>query len=175
MEWGSGSRAASPREQSLGPKSPLTTSYGSQISLPHYGFTPHSSAQLWGSPHPLTQALSPPGWAPLTWDDGLPLILNFFCPGHPLGSTLGLQAAAQVPAAPGPAPSSLLLGLQGQRLGHSACYYCLLFIVQRLLDSCREEKNHDSVRQPKPPHGRGNRVLEASPSSAQLPPGSRCP
>jgi len=52
------------------------------------------------------------------WDDGFLLILIHFCPGDTLGSTLGLQATAQVSPAPGPAPDSLLLRFQGPRLGH---------------------------------------------------------
>lgn len=98
-----------------------------------------------GYSHPLTQAPSPPGWAPLTWDDDFLFILIHFCPSYPLGSTLGLQAAAQIPPTPRPATGSLLIEL---RLGHSACYSQLLLIVQWLSASCRDEKSPDDVQQP---------------------------
>lgn len=101
----------------------------------HTGSTPYPSTQLLEPSLPLNQFLPLQAVAPLTWDDSLVLILIHLQPGHPLGLTLGLQAAAQVPAAPGssPSPSPLLLGL-----GRSACYYCLCSIVHWLLVGCRK-------------------------------------
>lgn len=68
----------------------------------------------------------------LTWNACFLVVLIHFRPGSPLGPTLGLQAATEVPTTSGPTSSSLLLRLQRPGLGHPACCYGLLVIGQRL-------------------------------------------
>lgn len=81
---------------------------------------------------PLTPRIQPPPsrLGPLTWNNSFILMFIHFCPGHSLGSTLGLETAAQVPSPPWSASSSLLLRLLGPRLGYLACCSPLFLMVQ---------------------------------------------